>query len=128
MTTATEPRDYLGHPCDLSRLHVWIDEGLDDTRKMHPEDGDPRALPRVLGRSLRLMLERAMRMTAALHAIRREVPNDSDGSHALLDMATEYSVETESRMQSLAALVLLALERGPGYPDHLRPDAEGGVA
>ncbi len=127
MSTTSQTRDFLGHPCKLTEAYDDTADEVVQIRAQYPADSDPRGLPRAVGASLRRLRERIMRLTEALEAIRSEVPDDSGGSHALLSMAGEYSTATESQFHDLTAMILVTLERNAGYPDHLKPGAEGGA-
>lgn len=126
MTTANQARDYLGHACQLSMVHILLEEKLDSAREKHSAGADPRRLPREIGNGLRRLMDRLEHNTAALQALPR--PDDDDGTGALTSMAAEYSIHTENLFHDLAALILVALERGEGYPEHLKPESEGGDA
>lgn len=125
--TASKPKDYLGHPCKLSQVHDLID-GIPQVRTSFPAEADPRGLPRSIGVAVRDLLGRLMHTANVLEAIQAQVPDDADSVHALLDMASEYSLRTDFMFHELAAMVMVALERGPGYPEHLKPGADGGAA
>jgi hypothetical protein len=124
---AASPNDYLGHPCKLSQVHDLIDD-IPQVRRSFPADADPRDLPRSIGVAMRNLLGRLTHTAGALEAILEQVPDDTGGVRALLDMASEYSRQADIRFHELAAKVMVALERGPGYPDHLKPGADGGEA
>jgi hypothetical protein len=124
--SAAASKDYLGHPCKLSQVHDLIDD-IPQVRKSFPADADPRALPRSIGVAIRDLLSRLMRTAEAFGAILEQVPEDTDGVHALIDMANEYSRTTDAKFHDLAAMVMVALERGEGFPDHLKPGAEKGA-
>lgn len=120
MSTATEPRDYLGHPCQLSALHAYCEWQMDRYRKEYGDHADPRALVRQIGNTLNELAGRMTDATHALEAIHGEAENPRR-TLALLAMGIEHSAKSEDLLMDLATLVMVALERGEGYPDHLKP-------
>lgn len=111
MSANTPARDYLGHACQLSEVWEIFSDDVKTVRRTYAA-ADPRALPRQIGIELRQLIDRLETASSALTSIRQALPGDTDETAALLDMACEFSLTTETRSGSLVVLVLLALERG----------------
>ncbi len=95
----------------LTAVHERIHDYVDASKREY-QSHDPRALPCAISRVLHTLMERLEHSTHAIDATKAALPDDTEEPAALLTMAREYSLKSERQLTDLAALVLLALERG----------------
>ena len=101
--------DYLGHPCQIAEAFDRFEESVENARKL-----EPRALVRQIGIQLNALNDRNEHSSNALRLARDSLNNSDDAEkvQSLLALAVPFDVESCIRLQSLAGLVLVALEHG----------------